>query len=438
MIGKSCFFRGYSANILKAIIRMKKIIVFLLLFNSVVFVQAQKPMAINTEAIKVDSLLWDLKTLSIAPDFKWLTNDGPVRSLLYKSVDYEGKPTEVFAYYSNPDIIAGKQPGKQKFPGLVLIHGGGGKAFKEWVEKWAKEGYAAIAMDLSGNGENGQKIANPGPDQSNENKFGKIEKGNLKDVWTYHAVASSILAHSLLQSFPEIDQAKTGVTGISWGGYLTCIVGSLDNRFKASSPVYGCAFYNESDVFSVPLTALSEENKQRWMRYFDPSNYMRFAKNDFFFINGNKDKHYNVAPYIKTYNLLRANKKVCIIPEMKHSHEWGWQPPEIRFFFETIFNPGQQFVRVDVIFQKGNDLVLNYTPNKTDSLSLAEFYYTNDTTSTNEERIWKRVETKTDPKRHSVSCPMPSEGFKYGFFYLKDGNGISSSSGYLVDLKPDH
>ena len=48
------------------------------------------------------------------------------------------------------------------------------------------------------------------------------------DQWTYHAVADVILAHSLLRSLPEVDADRTGVTGISWGGYLTCIVAGVD------------------------------------------------------------------------------------------------------------------------------------------------------------------------------------------------------------------
>ena len=38
----------------------------------------------------------------------------------------------------------------RNFPGVVLIHGGGGTAFADWVYLWAKRGYAAIAMDLNG------------------------------------------------------------------------------------------------------------------------------------------------------------------------------------------------------------------------------------------------------------------------------------------------
>jgi len=67
-----------------------------------------------------------------------------------------------------------------------------------------------------------------------------------KDQWTYHAVADVLLAHSLVRSFPEVDAECTGVTGISWGGYLTCIVAGLDTRFKCAAPLYGCGFLHEN------------------------------------------------------------------------------------------------------------------------------------------------------------------------------------------------
>ena len=33
---------------------------------------------------------------------------------------------------------------------MVLVHGGGGTAFAEWVKAWTSRGYAAIAMDTCG------------------------------------------------------------------------------------------------------------------------------------------------------------------------------------------------------------------------------------------------------------------------------------------------
>jgi hypothetical protein len=139
MIGFLAFFYQNVSSVRKTMNRVKKIIAILLLLAGGANAQFKQPWLIDARHIKADTLLWDLNELSKAPQSRWLDTTGAVRSLLYKSVDFEGKPTEVFAWYSNPDIIAGRPATNQKFPGLVLIHGGGGKAFREWVEKWIRE-----------------------------------------------------------------------------------------------------------------------------------------------------------------------------------------------------------------------------------------------------------------------------------------------------------
>src|SRR5690606_33928152 len=98
-------------------------------------------------SICAQTKLWSLPELSKSPDYKWLDTSNNVHALSFQGVDYKGVRTEVFAYYSNPDIYAGKKTGR-KFPGVVLAHGGGGIAFRQWTEKWAAAGYAAIAIDF--------------------------------------------------------------------------------------------------------------------------------------------------------------------------------------------------------------------------------------------------------------------------------------------------
>ena len=83
-----------------------------------------------------------------------------------------------------------------------------------------------------------------------------------EDQWTCHAVADVILAHSLIRSLPEVDPERTGVTGISWGGYLTCIVAGVDRRFKLAVPVYGCGFYRDT-AFEGELQKLRPEGADR-------------------------------------------------------------------------------------------------------------------------------------------------------------------------------
>ena len=87
---------------------------------------------------------WDIKQLSNPPKtHEAATREPGVRALYFDSVHWKGKPTRVFAYYGAPAGI--------KLPAMVLIHGGGGTAFAEWVRLWNKRGYAAIAIDTRGN-----------------------------------------------------------------------------------------------------------------------------------------------------------------------------------------------------------------------------------------------------------------------------------------------
>jgi dienelactone hydrolase len=411
---------------------MRNLLLLLLLFCSAGFAQNTHSSLIDASLVKVDDLLWDLKALSKSPEIEWAPITGNVRSLLYKSVDYEGKTTQVFAYYSNPDLLMGRKASGKKFPGVVLVHGGGGRAFKEWVEKWAADGYAAIAMDLSGNDGDRKKLAFAGADQIDTNKFEKIEKGDIRDVWTYHAISSVILAHSLLLNLPEVDASKTCVTGISWGGYLTCLVASLDNRFKAAAPVYGCGFYNLSEIFGQSLNHLSNENQQKWMKYFDPSSYLPFAQPPFLFINGNKDFAYGVIPCHKTYSLIgKDHRTISIIPDMRHGHNEGWAPPEIHCFFESVLNNGVPLTKIVSIHVEETEIKLTYQSPV--SLSRAEFYYTNDTITPNVKRDWIMQKTSINREKHTVTIPKLKEGFKFGFFYLTDIRNISVSGEFIVN-----
>lgn len=226
---------------------------------------------------------WNLAELSNPPEFAWQDIESSVRSLSYAGESYQGKPTRVFAYYASPGTLQANILLDRDLPAVVLVHGGGGTAFREWAELWAKRGYAAIAMDLAGyrphegvnqhQRENRTRLAEGGPDQGDDEKFGSIDK-EAEQQWPYHAVANVIRAHSLIRSFASVDADRTAVTGISWGGYLTCIVAGVDNRFKAAVPVYGCGFLHENSAWLDRLGRMSPEQRDRWVKLWDPSQYL--------------------------------------------------------------------------------------------------------------------------------------------------------------------
>ena len=404
-----------------------KYFIFCSLFLFTVQVNAKSNHPINASAVKVDSLLWDLKKLSDAPAFTWLNAISAVRTLSFDGLIYKGKPTRVFAYYSNPALLRGIKPENEKYPGVILVHGGGGKAFKEWVEKWAADGYAALAVDVSATGGNEDKFEGNGPGQDKKEKFEDIALDDLRNMWSYHAVANVILAHSLLLSFPDVDVNKTVVTGISWGGYLTCLAASLDNRFKAAAPVYGCGFYSDC-VFLGDLKKMKSSDSLKWMKSFDPSIYLPYAQPEFLFINGNKDAWFYVNACYKTYSLIKpAQRTITIYPDMKHSHEDGWAPEEIKCFFESVLNRGFRLMKVGNVVVQDSLLTVPFQSNI--SVSSASFYYSNDQNTSNTKREWKEMKATVDNKTKTVVCKKPE--FKIGFFTLKDVRNLNVSSEFL-------
>src|SRR3954471_21305191 len=68
---------------------------------------------------------WDVPALEKAPAFEWLDPSGKAHSLLYEAEPYRGKQTRVFAYYASPATLGIAGGEKTRFPGMVLVHGGG-------------------------------------------------------------------------------------------------------------------------------------------------------------------------------------------------------------------------------------------------------------------------------------------------------------------------
>src|SRR5262249_29250915 len=102
---------------------------------------AAKPTAARTLAGHLEPQVLVAPRTYPAPE----RDEGPVPALFYERMPYRGKATRVFAYVGVPQM-----EGTAKVPGMVLVHGGGGTAFVEWVRIWNRRGYAAIAMDLEG------------------------------------------------------------------------------------------------------------------------------------------------------------------------------------------------------------------------------------------------------------------------------------------------
>jgi hypothetical protein len=167
-----------------------------------------------------------------------------------------------------------------------------------------------------------------------------------QDQWTYHAVADAIAAHSLLRSIPVVDAERIGITGISWGGYLTCIIAAVDHRFKLAVPVYGCGF-TDQHAFAAQLTSLGPEGAARWMKWWDPSVYLRDAEMPFLWVTGSNDFAYTMNALQNSYRLTKGPRTLCLRLRMPHGHGGaGENPREIQVFADSILKQSTPLAKI--------------------------------------------------------------------------------------------
>ena len=284
-----------------------------------------------------------------------------IKAITYDGFDYQGQKTKVFAYIGFPEGASAENP----VPAIVLVHGGGGHPYLEWVEKWNKSGYAAIAMETTGY----FPIArNDGVDEYQNNRFVyelhgvfkeegytlapdrfySTEYMEVEDQWAYHGLTQVILAHNILRQDERVDTDNIGITGISWGGVMTSQIIGYDNRFAFAIPVYGTAYLGDE---TRPFRSFDNEYVDAlWAAERNLDN----AKMPIFWYAYNDDGNFGVPAYVKSYQHTEGfNEKNVLYMRANwgHSHK------------SVYTNNNQSLIFADwVVFDKGGYVTFDTQP----------------------------------------------------------------------------
>ena len=360
-----------------------------------------------------------------APEFA--TND--VKAVFYEGEPYQGRPTRVFAYYALPKM----EPGK-KVPGVVLVHGGGGSAFVRWVRLWNSRGFAAISMDtcgaVSGNAYGDEQRGHVRHAWAGPAGWGgfNTSDGPVKDQWTYHAVAAVVRGHSLLRSLPEVDAGRIGITGISWGGYLTCIAAGVDDRFAFAVPVYGCGFLGDNSAWLGEFQRMGSENARKWLALWDPSAYLPRAKMPFLWVTGSNDFAYPLDSLQKSYRSLKAPYTLCVRLRMPHGHgAAGENPKEIYAFAEHFARGAKPLPEFTSVRREGRKVTATFSSGPC-TVVRAELNYTLDR-GVWKERKWLAAPIPVNSCAGSVSGSIPEQATVY-YLNLFTDDDLAVSSGH--------
>ncbi|MFQ3242996.1 MAG: Ca2+-binding EF-hand superfamily protein/dienelactone hydrolase [Lentimonas sp.] len=361
-----------------------------------------------------------LSRLTTAPAMhpaKGFDSTDNLMAIYYEALDWLGQPTKVFAWLGMPDECEGT------VPAVVLVHGGGGTAFKNWVQEWNARGYAAISIAVEGQvdrkvGKAWEQHAWAGPKRSG---IYYDSAQPLEDQWMYHAVANTILANSLIRSIGGVDASRVGVMGISWGGVITSTVIGIDDRFAFAIPTYGCGALATAENHYGNSLGSNETYRQVW----DPMLRLERAKMPSLWFSWPEDKHFPMDRFAASYGKVAGEHMVALVPKMGHGHGSGWVRPESYAFADSIVNgQGPWCVQLDAALLADTCTV---TFQSTKALNAVMLVSTTDR-GVSGERTW--VETPATVVRNGVAwiatATLPT-GSTAWFMNVKSGSLIASS-----------
>lgn len=331
-----------------------------------------------------------------------------LKSVFLEGAPCAGKMTRAFAYYALPE---GASPGNP-VPGVVLVHGGGAAALADWVRLWTGRGYAAISMDTCGHvpTENGgRRPASPAwshawdqHEWSGPEGWGGYEAGGrpVDEQWPYQAVAAVLRSRAFLASLPEVDSRRIGITGVSWGGFLTCLAAGACDDFLWACPVYGCGFLGEHSSFREPILAAGEQGR-RWSGLWDPSVYLPHVRAPFLWVDSPTDQCFPIDSVVRSADLLPGECHFATIPGFAHGHRGpGEGRPEILAFADAFTRGGPAPICFDAPSISGGFYSVRFHAQDATSLQ-AVFNWTSDPNPEWHLRRWQ-------------SCPV-------GEFFPADG-----------------
>ncbi len=360
------------------------------------------------------------------PPFLWLTpNVERYTPLDREELGVEGyfidsvQGTKVFAFVGIPKTASAENP----VPGIVLVHGGGGTAFAEWVAFWVNRGYAAIAMDTDGNMpvessamsnvDHTESIYPHGPAN-----FGFADYyRSVEEQWPYHGIASVIVCNSFLRSLEGVDGNRIGLTGISYGSFLTCQAAAYDDRFCFAAPVYGSLDQAAGD------TAWKKVMQGRTAELWDNNVILTGNKTPFLYINSNIDPHFSVISTALSDEKTEYSQ-MLLKYGMLHSHEIGGMYVQELFTFADNICFGKAGLLQITSQPTANHSVAQVKCPKNVEVALVTGYYATEDVL-NENTRWKWVEGTYKNGNAEVSIP---DNATYYFINVGDNRGLEIST----------
>jgi dipeptidyl aminopeptidase/acylaminoacyl peptidase len=187
----------------------------------------------------------------------------------------------------------------RKYPLILSIHGGphgmSGYAFNSTFQVYAARGYAVLYLNPRGSSGYGQKFSD-----GTLNEWGG---GDYKDLM--------VGVDEALRKYSWIDQNRLGVTGGSYGGFMTNWIITQTPRFKAAVSAASVSnlisFYSTSiyqDLIHAEFGGFPWDNYDLLWQW-SPLRYVKQAQTPTLFIHGEQDNDVHITQAEEMYTALK-------------------------------------------------------------------------------------------------------------------------------------
>ncbi|WP_026673885.1 S9 family peptidase [Alkalihalobacterium bogoriense] len=220
----------------------------------------------------------------------------------------------------------GFEEGK-KYPMILEIHGGPhamyANSFFHELQVLAAQGYAVLFMNPRGSHGYGQKFVD-----ACRGDYGGMDYEDLMASVDY-----------VLEQYDFIDESRLGVTGGSYGGFMTNWIVGHTNRFKAAATLRSISnwtsFYGVSDIgyFFTKWeigSCFLEDPEKLW--YHSPLRYVKQIETPLLILHGENDYRCPIEQAEQLYIALKHQKKDTMFvrfPESNHELSRSG-PPHLR------------------------------------------------------------------------------------------------------------
>ncbi|MDR2899619.1 MAG: S9 family peptidase, partial [Clostridiales bacterium] len=188
----------------------------------------------------------------------------------------------------------------KKYPAILDIHGGPRAVYSDVyyheIQYWANKNYFVLFSNPRGSDGKGNEFANV------RGKYGQIDYDNIMQF-----------VDESLKKYPAIDENRLGVTGGSYGGFMTNWIIGHNDRFKAAATQRSIAnwfsymigdlgyFFTDYDILANPW---SDFTKLWW---HSPLKYLDKAKTPTLILHSTNDYRCSIPEGYQTFTALKLH-----------------------------------------------------------------------------------------------------------------------------------